>query len=206
MKIKIGLLLFLMLICTPSIASKQKDDLVTIHGRITDKHGNALEGTVLRFFKREQFISTNIKFVKQTITNAQGNYTLDGIPYGYYMVSIDSIGFQRSEMNRVFLSEENNLFDFSLEKFSVLDVKDIEIEGTVRQPNKTLLKDATVSIISALNAELVQRTRTDENGRYKFKVYPHDQYIIHVSKPGFVSSAATVFEKTDFILMPKGDR
>ena len=151
-------------------------------------------------------MSMNIKFVKDIIADTQGNYTIDGIPYGYYIVVIDSDGFRRTEINRVLLSEENNLLDFRLEKFSFLNVKEVQIEGTVREISKAPLKDVTVTVISALNAELIQQTRTDESGKYKFALDPHDQYIIYVSKPGFVSSAATVQEKTDFVLTPVRDR
>jgi hypothetical protein len=206
MKIKFGLLLIVILLCTSSIEAKQKDDTITVHGRVTDNYGEPLEGAAVQFFARYGYHGTDIRLIKSVVTDAEGNYSVTGISYpGAYMVFAECKGFKNTEISRVFLSKGKNLLDIVLEVGAVTDVGSIEIKGTVSQADKTPLQDATVTVISIFTSELVRQARTDKNGNYKFSLSPLGQYVIYVSKSGFAINATAAYEngkETNFILMP----
>jgi Carboxypeptidase regulatory-like domain len=192
MKNKSLMLLILMLAITCAAKAQQRDETASVRGRVTDLFGYGIEDATIQFFSRTWFKApTEVKLVKSVTTDAQGNYTLDGLPYGYYIASVESRGFRYGEVSRVFLSTGENLLDMGLEVGALTDVPGIEISGTVLQTDKSPLIDATVTLMSAFDSEIACRTRTDKSGRYKFMVHTPSQYIIYASKEGFEVGAAT---------------
>src|SRR5437870_12430189 len=119
---------------------KQKDEEVTVHGRVTDLFGNTLDGVTLQFYTRSWFKApAEVKFAKSTTTDGQGNYSVSGLSYGYYVVSAELRGFRYAEVSRAFLGRGDNLLDLGLEEGALTDLPSIEISGTVRSVDKTAL-------------------------------------------------------------------
>jgi len=192
MKSRPFILLILTLTLTYVAEAQQKDETAIIHGRVTDLFGRGLEGATIQFFSRPGLKALNeISFVKSVTTDAQGNYILAGLPYGYYKASVELRGFRHSEVSLVFLSKGENVLDIGLEVGALIDIPAMEISGTVRQSDKSPVMNATVTLMSAFKSDVAYRTRTDKDGEYKFIVNTHSQYIIYASKPGFEASAAT---------------
>jgi Carboxypeptidase regulatory-like domain len=192
-----------------SAGGQRKAEEVTVHGRVTDLFGYSLEGVNVRFYARTWFKPpTEVKFVKSTTTDAQGNYTADGLPYGYYGVSAELRGFRYAEVT-TFFGRGDNLLDIGLEVGALTDVPPIEISGTVRTSGNQVLQDATVVLMSAFNSAILYRARTDRNGKYKFVVYTPSQYLIYAVRPGFEVSASTTLgqaKEKNFFLVPLKNR
>jgi hypothetical protein len=210
MKFRAMMLLIVILVHSAPVDAQQKGEKVIIHGRVTDLFGHTLEGATLKFFSRiGSKPPTEAKLVKSTTTDANGSYSLDDLPYGYFLVTAELQGFLYTELSRVYFGKGDNLLDIGLEVGVNWDVPPIEIKGTVRQTDKTPLKDVTVTLMSAFNPEIVYRTRTDEHGKYKFVVYTSSQYLIYAGKGGFEIKASTTqgeAEEKDFTLVPLHNR
>jgi hypothetical protein len=205
MKLK-AIMLLIVIVHPATLVAQQKDEKVRVRGRVTDLLGYTLEGATLKFFSRTWYSTpTELRLVKSTNTDANGNYSLDELAYGYYLVTTELSGFRYTEASRVYLGKGDNLLDIGLEVGVNWDVPPIEIKGTVRQTDKAPVKDVTVTLMSAFNPGIVHRTRTDENGKYKFVVYTRSQYLIYAGKAGFEISASTTQggdKENDFILFP----
>ncbi len=207
------LLLLLLIVAagfSVSADAQQKDEEATAHGRVTDLFGYTIKGVTLQFYARTWFKPpTELKFVKSTTTDKQGDYTVNGLPYGYYLLSVELLGFRYAEVSRTYLGKGDNLLDIGLEVGAITDISPIEISGTVRTSGNKVLQDATVALMSAFNSEILYRARTDRNGKYKFVVRTPSQYLIYAAKPGFEVSAATTLGQArvkNFFLVPLKNR
>jgi Carboxypeptidase regulatory-like domain len=78
------------------------------------------------------------------------------------------------------------------------------LEGQVFDINKTPVADALVQFIERESGNQVAR-RTDSQGRYSRGLLPPGEYIVRVSKPGFVTQEKTFINyamKTNLVLPP----
>lgn len=69
----------------------------------------------------------------------------------------------------------------------------ISVKGTVLTINKAPLVNATVSLLNAKNAALIQTTFSDLQGNYSFKVLNNGEYSISIEAPGFVTKNSPPF-------------
>ena len=106
-----------------------------------------------------QYASVNVKKVSDSttvqygITDADGKFVLDGIPFGQYFVEIQYVGYQRSSSQPFTISKENAVFKIS--KYKMSD-KSSELGEVVIRAQKDMLQtnlDKTVfNVESSINA------------------------------------------------------
>ncbi len=175
-----------------TLAAQSKEELVSVHGQATDLLGHPLEKVSLKFYARSWYLSSpDARLIITAITDHQGKYEARDLPYGYYAIVATAQGFQTTEVSRVFLSKGDNLVDIGLPVGINHDIPAIEFEGIVRGPDKEPVGQATVTVMSAFNPQIVYRARTDKNGRYKVTTNTPSQYLIYVTKEGYAPSTAS---------------
>ena len=106
-----------------------------------------------------QYASANVKKVSDSttvqygITDADGKFTLDGIPFGQYFVEIQYVGYQKSTSQPFSISKENAVF--RIHKYKMTD-KNSELNEVVIRAQKDMLQtnlDKTVfNVESSINA------------------------------------------------------
>lgn len=119
-----------------------------VSGSIVDENGVPL-----------QYASVNVKKVSDQatvqygITDADGKFFLDEIPFGQYFVEIQAIGYQKSKSAPFTISQENSMF--KIQKFKMTD-KSTELETVVIKAQKDMLQtnlDKTVyNVESSISA------------------------------------------------------
>jgi hypothetical protein len=130
-----------------------------------------------------------------TASDGQGNYAFRGLPYGEYRVSVGLRGFRKAEVWRFYLAAgEDKVLDIGLEVGIFTDWIRPVVSGTVLGTDKKPLEDATVTAISALSPNIAERTRTEDDGKYKLELRTSGQYIVYASKPGFAVTAVSLPE------------
>ena len=106
-----------------------------------------------------QYASVNVKRVADSITvqygitDADGKFTLDGIPFGQYFVEIQYVGYQKSTSAPFTISKENAVY--RINKYKMTD-KTSELGEVVIRAQKDMLQtnlDKTVfNVESSINA------------------------------------------------------
>src|ERR1700740_2624316 len=89
------ILVALLVLCLPSASRAQ--DTGYIAGTVTDKTGAAVAGA------RVVLVSVGGNLTRDTETNADGAYTVAGLPGGSYNLTVTADGFQRFVAQRIVL-------------------------------------------------------------------------------------------------------
>jgi iron complex outermembrane recepter protein len=118
----------------------------TLSGKVTDKKtGLPLEGASVYF--------SDLK--KGAITTANGNYIINNLPNGNYLVEVKFVGY-KSALQNIFL-QENLVQDFSLEP-SVVEENEVVVTGTSKA---TSIRKNPVPIVSIGKQYLQQNLSTN---------------------------------------------
>ncbi|MGG9960268.1 TonB-dependent receptor [Ferruginibacter sp. SUN106] len=118
----------------------------TLSGKVTDKKtGLPLEGASVYF--------SDLK--KGTITTANGNYSINNLPNGNYLVEVKFVGYKSALQN---ISIQGNVIqDFSLEP-SVVEENEVVVTGTSKA---TSIKKNPIPIVSIGKQYLQQNLSTN---------------------------------------------
>ncbi len=120
----------------------------TVTGSIVDVNGVPLEYASVNVKKTSD--STTVQY---GITDSDGKFTLENIPFGEYFVEIQYIGYQKSTSSKFTISKSNAVF--RIPKYKMTD-KNTELEAVVIQAQKDMLQtnlDKTVfNVESSINA------------------------------------------------------
>jgi hypothetical protein len=180
-------------------------------GRTTDLWGTPLRDADVSFyrlvFENGNLVSALGTLETRTKTDKDGNFTLRDLPAGHYRVSVDLRGFRHTEVCRFHLPPgSNQVLDIGLEVSLLTDIKAGEVNGKVSTTDNAPLKDAAVTVMSAFAPDLVERTRTDDAGRYRVMLRAPGQYIVYASKQGFAIAAVCLpgveRQSVDLVLLP----
>ena len=164
-----------------------KQEAASLRGQIyVERHGMLLSGA-------EVVILASGKVMQSTRADQSGVYNFTGLPPGRYKVGISLQGFRRKEVDVELKSGESRLLNIGLEVGLLTDIPPPPIlSGIVTQQDGKPLKDAVVTVVSALDQQVIGRAVTDEGGRYRVSV-EGNQFTVIAAKPGFVASAKAVF-------------
>lgn len=170
-----------------------------MQGRIVDLWGDPIPGAVASFhrlnFEKGQLVSAVGIHQMTTVSDGNGNYAFRGLPSGEYRVSVELRGFRKAEVWRFYLpAGGNEVLDIGLEVGVFTEWRRPEVSGTVLGTDNKPLKDATVTAISALSPNIVEQTRTGDDGRYRIELQTSGQFIVYASKPGFAVGAVCLPE------------
>ena len=97
----LGLTLFLFL--TKTILSQQG----ALSGTVSDEKNKGLEGATVQLIP---FVNSN--HITTTATDKNGLFAIDGIPFGYYRLSVSYVGLQALTIDSLYFRPER--FDFNL--------------------------------------------------------------------------------------------
>ena len=119
------------------------------------------------------------------ISDQRGYYEIKGLLTTQYTVSVESLGFARTERTAEVRSGETFLLDIPLKIGHLHDPVLIEINGIVKLSDNSPASDTIVQLISPFDPEIAARTRTDQLGRYAVRVSDPGQYVLYAFKSGF---------------------
>jgi hypothetical protein len=138
-------------------------------------------------------ISTVRSNVRRSVTTDEsGNYDVKDIPPGYISLTANFRGFEQEERKIYARDSEPSILDFGLVVGKLADYAPGEVRGTVRSSRGVPLSEVTVTVVSAFNERVLQRSKTDSAGRFVIKVYHGGQFLVYASKPGFEVSVKVV--------------
>jgi hypothetical protein len=192
--------LFLILVagvCAISATEKERP-FTSVYGRVSDLWGMPIQGAKLQFFKYNYTLRSargslpEPELTQSTVSDERGNYRVNSLPKGDYLITADLSGFRHIEINRINFSKDAHLLEIGMEVGLNWPIPSTEISGTVRKSDQTKLPDATITVVCAYNPQITEQTRTNEQGEYKINLYTPGQYVIYASSPGFEVNAITV--------------
>ncbi len=157
-----------------------------ISGNITDDPGGAaLADAAIRAIRLGR-----IPWVKRTRSDADGNYLLDNLIPGVYVVTANAKGFigefydntrnylEATPLNLAENDTSTNI-DFGLSEGG-------KISGTVlAEPDSTPLVKAHVVAFLVVNRRIAKHVLTDENGDYTVESLPTGSYAVRVNIAGY---------------------
>jgi hypothetical protein len=85
----------------------QKDSLGIVAGNVLDENSKALDGATILLVKQQ-----DSQLVKTVLTDKDGSFLMEQIPYGYYRLRISYVGFRPLTIDSIYFREER--FDFNL--------------------------------------------------------------------------------------------
>jgi hypothetical protein len=208
--IKLSLIL-IVVVCT-NYATERERPFASIYGRVSDLWGAPVQGAKLQFYKYSfnvrsaKGVLPETELIQSTVSDERGNYRINSLPKGDYLVTADLPGFRHREIDRINFSKDVHLLEIGMEVGINWPIPSTEISGTIRKSDQEKLIDATITVACAYNLQITEQTRTDEHGKYKINLHTPGQYIMYASSPGFEVNVVTVRtgdRKTiDFKLIP----
>lgn len=154
----------------------------SVYGRVTDLFGTPLSDAVVEVTADDSLQKFSVR------TKQDGSYLVQNLPTGEVRLAIKLQGFRPETDTLSLLADEQVPLDFGLEPGDIADQPPAKLSGTVYQPNKAPIKDATVTVISAFNRRLIRVVKSDSQGRYQVEFKNGGQYVAYASKPGFLVS------------------
>lgn len=152
--------------------------LAVIWGRVLDKNDNPIEKAVVNAYSLEE--GEEVLFA-ETLTNATGQYFVNGLPDGEYVFRAAAQGYKVSPDQSIAVENgDNQEINF------VLAVHPEENKGTVNgiitdnqgQPISALVFVGLYSLDEQDQETLVNVTKTNENGLYLFGNIEPGRYLI----------------------------
>ena len=123
--------------------------------------------------------------VQQRVTSDQhGYYEIQNLTSRQYTISVESLGFVRTERTaQVKLGEL--LLDIPLRVGHLHDPLPTEVNGSVTLPDNTPASGATVLLIRPFDQQIDTSTTTDQAGQFAVHVDDPGQYVLYAFKSGF---------------------
>lgn len=157
----------------------------SIHGKVTDGTKPIPNATV------KLFDSKGLPY-KHTLTDENGNYSMDGVPSGTYSVGAVKSGFRLSDAVGVTLSDndttEINLTcttDVTLSLGAIAGVLNI---GEHEEDDNIPLAGAKITLLD-INGEPVATTYTVADGEFAFYDVPDGRYTLLSSADGYLPAS-----------------
>lgn len=181
------ILLLLNFVSATSIQGEQKS--VTIYGQIyVDRLGILLQ-------EAEVKVISEGKILKKAVTNQQGEYKITGLNTGKYTILANCDGFREKGMDVALYSNGYTLLNIGLNLSNNTGVVvSYKVSGVVKQPKGTPVTGASITILSALDQQVITKVLTNAQGQYEAEIDYGAQIILLVSKPGFESNIVNLFK------------
>lgn len=149
------------------------DQAIRIMGRVTDPDGNPIDGVYVSADRR-QVIRRQISSPSST-TNANGEYSLDGVNPSAGMLTFHREGFLQLTKQ---IDEPGSAREIRID---VQLSRGDQFRGSVVAMSGTPVDDALVTVFGT---GISESTRTDGGGRFEITGLPAGKYTIRVRKPG----------------------
>ena len=167
-------------IITPSCA-KDDDDEPTVTGVSITGH--------IKNVTDIQVIGATVNFVtpsgiKSAITDANGDYTITGIPAGTYPVNIEATGYNAFSETNVVVAE-GSTHEFLLEGSASIDGKVLNSQTAEGVPNVEIFFYDADNKSAEEGERLVFKLMSDDAGLYYFQKLPIGNYIVKMVAIGF---------------------
>lgn len=172
--------------------SPSKESYSTVYGKVTDGEHPIPDATV------KLFDSKGLPF-KHTMTDANGEYFMDGIPSGTYSIGTVTIGYRLSDTKGLTLSDNDSTeMNFVCTPDSSLNLGAIAGTLTVgdHEGKKEPLGNAKVTL-SDINGNTVATTYTIDDGEFAFYDVADGKYTVITAAEGYLPSSPMTVTITD---------
>lgn len=117
----------------------------TISGKITDTENNPIEAVAISLIN-----TIDKKFVKAAISDSQGNFEINSITNGNFILKIESLGFKTNETKQFDLAADKN---FGTIQLTISSEELDEVVIKIEKPMIQVLADKTVfNVQNSINA------------------------------------------------------
>lgn len=165
----------------------------SIHGKVTDGTNPIPNATV------KLFDSKGLPY-KHTLTDSNGNYSMDGIPSGTYSVGAVQSGYRLSDAIGVTLSDDDtteiNLtcaVDSTLALGAIAGILNV---GEHEEEGEVPLSSAKITLLDIKDA-VVANTYTAEDGEFAFYDLADGRYTLIASADGYLPASPMTVTITD---------
>ena len=107
-------------------------------------------------------------------------------------MSVESLGFARTERTVQLKMWEQTPLDIPLRLGYLHDPLTIDIDGSVRLTDNTPADSVTIVVVSPFDQQIVATTRTNAAGQYAVPVDDPGQYLVYAFKSGFKVSTVPI--------------
>jgi protocatechuate 3,4-dioxygenase beta subunit len=176
-------------------AFSQDDDVASVRGRVTTLWGEPIETAEVAFFQLEgiQGNSPTEKLIRRATTDKNGDYKIEGLPWGQYRVDVGLFGYGHTEVWRFYLWRgAKRILDIGIPMGMLDGISQMQVRGTVKDVAGRPVNDATVTMINPYDPSKSQQVRTDATGNYDLRSMQEGDYSLYASKPGFAVASKTI--------------
>jgi Carboxypeptidase regulatory-like domain len=194
---KLGIVSTVLLFACLAFAFGQRiEKPAQVRGRITTLWGEPVKQAKVSFYKLQgdSGFSSREDFIGAVSTDNDGNYRAV-VPWGQYRVEIKGRRWESAEVWRYYLGEgDDGVLDIGTPQGDWHIVSRMKVRVIVKEPNGSVVPDATVTMIPAYSYNEPQsfvshQRRTDAQGRYDFFSLEVGDFVVYVAKPGFLPSS-----------------
>lgn len=150
--------------------------------------------------------------LREALSDEQGNYMIIGLRPGQYKISAEQSGFAEKQIDIDLKLDEQLLLNIGIQVgWFGEPPPPYHIRGVVRDSQAKPIRDTTITVISALDQQVISKGVTDAVGRYSVAVDYGNQLLILASKPGYATDIKAIHYKArlvnnqrllDFVLEP----
>jgi len=165
---------------TTILVTAEKQATASIRGQVyADRLG-------LLFSNAKVEIYSDNRLVDSVVSDDLGRYTIRNLNPGRYTV-VGNLPATRLKRAVIELQAgEQMLLNIGLQVGALGGTPPTTsfISGTVRNLDKTAVKDAVITVLSPLDQQIIAKGISDGQGRYNLRVDYGAQFIVVASKPG----------------------
>lgn len=176
----------------------------SVAGRVANEDGDGLRSTVTAFKLRE---ANSMKFNRTVITDSLGNYKLENLIPGQYLLLAMPIGgylpsfftydgqstFKWREADSVVIDENSQLIGFNFNLLAVPDSGFARITGVIKDGTGKNINGAMIYALNE-NGSVSAYSTTDENGMFTMDNLAPGKYTLNTSKFNYDSKSETSVE------------
>ena len=129
---------------------------------------------------------------QSTSCNKDGEYEIKNLTYTEYTVSVESLGFSRTQRSVRIETEGQVLLNIPLKVGRLHDPLPIDVNGTVRVSENEPANSVTIVLVSPFDQQIAGTARTDQSGHYVLRVDDPGQYVLYAFKSGFKMNALAI--------------
>lgn len=149
-----------------------------IRGTVVDLIGRPIHGATVKFLA-DSTTNTN------SVTGANGKFTISGVPSGSGEIQIESVGFVKYRKRLYLNPGQRIVISAGLEAGLLSPAPDLHIRGRILDSRSKPVSSANVIVRSVFNENIEVATETTLGGDYHLKVTSFGQYFVTVNLPGF---------------------
>lgn len=135
----------------------------------------------------------------RSVTNANGEFCVRGLPLGDAVLSVASPGFGRQQKRVKVQAKSNSRVDFALAVGHLGDTPSRTMSGRIDGENGRPLVGARITAMSCFDSSRVFETFSDGQGEFTISLQEPGQYFIHSWTPGYTA-------KADVLVVPGGTK